>query len=177
MLNVTVLRGLGHTKQEVGSREVPVADFKHILDQSFGVALLQCEIGDLERDEARYDVNCHPDVPDISDPIGGIQDEAVVDFVGLHLHVLDVPAVNVLLGERLDRGLFVSDVPFLRFHKTPEKAMRGGRLDSEDDLRWQVVLVSDLQQSENIFSRQIPNVLCVTEVYFSFCSRCNTTSS
>lgn len=97
-------------------------------------------------------VNRHLNVADVSDPVGGIEDEGVVNFAGLYLHVLNVPAVNVLLGKCLDRGLFGSDVALLRFDKTPEKAMRGGCLDCEYNLRWQVVLVSDLQQSENIFS-------------------------
>lgn len=152
VLNVTMLRGLSQTIQEVDSRKVSVGDFEHILSQCLGGALFQREIGDLKWDEAWDDVNRHPNVADIGDPIGGIEDESVIDFVGLHLHVLDVPTVNVLLGKCLDRGLFGSDVALLRFNKTPEKAMRRGYLDCEYNLRWQVVLVSDLQQSENIFS-------------------------
>lgn len=152
MLNVTMPRRLSQTIQEVDSRKVSVGDFEHLLGQCLGGAFLQREIGDLKWDEAWDDVNRHPNVIDISDPIGGIEDESVIDFAGLHLHVLDVPTVNVLLGKCLDRGLFGSDVALLRFDKTPENAMRRGYLDCEYNLRWQVVLVSDLQQSENIFS-------------------------
>lgn len=152
VLNVTMLRGLSQTIQEVDSRKVSVGDFEHILGQCLGGALFQWEIGDLKWDEAWDDVNRHPNVADIGDSIGGIEDESVIDFAGLHLHVLDVPTVYVLLGKCLDRGLFGSDVALLLFDKTPEKAMRRGYLDCEYNLRWQVVLVSDLQQSENIFS-------------------------
>lgn len=152
VLNVTELRGLSQTIQEVDSRKVSVGDFEHILGQCLGCTLVQSEIGDLKWDEAWDDVNRHPNVTDISDAIGGIEDQSVIDFVGLHLHVLDVPIVNVLLGKCLDRGLFGSDVALLRFDKTPENAMRRGYLDCEYNLRWQVVLVSDLQQSENIFT-------------------------
>ncbi|KAG7221388.1 hypothetical protein INR49_017264 [Caranx melampygus] len=105
---------------------------------------------DLKWDEAWDDVNRHPNVADVSDPVGGVEDEGVVGFVRLHLHVLDVPIVNVLLAKRLDRGLFGSNVALLCFDKTAEKAMRGGYLDCEYNLRWQVVLMSDLQRSENI---------------------------
>lgn len=49
------------------------------------------------------DVNRHPNVTDISDPVGDIKDEGVIDFVGFHLHVLNVPSVNVLLGKCLER--------------------------------------------------------------------------
>lgn len=149
---MTTLRGLSQTVQEVDSRKVSVGDFEHVLGQRLGGALVQREIGDLKWDEAWDDVDRHPNVADVSHPVGGIEDESVVHFVRLHLHVLDVPTVNVLLCERLDRGLFSSDVALLRFDKAPEIAMRRGYLDCEQDLRWQVVLVSDLQQSENIFT-------------------------
>ena len=130
-----------------------VGYFEHIHGQCLGGTLVQSDIRDLKWDEAWDDVNRHPNVVDISDPVGGIEDESVVDFAGLHLHVLDVPTVNVLLGKCLDRGLFGSDVALL--DKTPEKAMRRGYLDGEYNLRWQVVLMSDLQQSENIFTGYI----------------------
>lgn len=150
VLNVTMLRGLSQTVQEVDSRKVSAGDFEHILGQCPGGALTQCDIGDLKWDEAWDDVNRHPNVIDIRDPVGGIKDESVIDFAGIHLHVLDVPTVNVLLGKCLDGGLFGSDVAL--FVKTAEKTMRRGYLDYKYNLRWQVVLVSDLQQSENIFS-------------------------
>lgn len=152
VLNVTMLRGLSQTIGEVDSRKVSVGDFEHILGQRLGGTLIQREIKDLKWDEAWDDVNRHPNAVDVCHPIGGIKDESVVHFVGLHLHVLDVPTVNVLLGKRLDRGLFGSDVALPRFDKTPENAMRRGYLHCEYNLRWQVVLVSDLQQSENIFT-------------------------
>lgn len=148
---MTMMWGLGQTIQEVDSRKVSVGDFEHILGQCLGGPLVQCEIRDLKWDEAWDDVNRHPNVADISDPVGGIKDKSVVHFAGLHLHVLDVRTVNVLLGECLDRRLFGSDVALLRFDKTSEKAMRWGYLDCEYNLRWQVVLVSELQQSENMF--------------------------
>lgn len=44
MLNVTVLRGLSQTIQEVDSRKVSVGDFKHILGQCLGGSLVQREI-------------------------------------------------------------------------------------------------------------------------------------
>lgn len=150
MLNVTMLRGLGQTIQKVDTRKVSVCDFEHILGQWLRGALVQCDIGDLKWDEAWDNVNRHPNVADISDPVGGIEDESVVDFAGLHLHVLDVPTVNVLLGKCLDRRLFGSDVALL--DKTPEKAIQRGYLDCEYNIWWQVVLVSDLQRWENIFS-------------------------
>lgn len=99
---------------------------------------------DLKWDKMWYDVNRHTDVGDVCDPVGGVQEEGVIDFVGLRLHILDVPPVDVLLCKRLDRRLLGSDITFFRFHKPPEKAMRGGCLDCEYDLRRQVVLMSDL---------------------------------
>lgn len=143
VLNVTMLRGLSQAIQEVDSRKVSVVDFEHILGQCLGGALIQRDIGDLKWDEAWDDVNRHLDVVDISDPVGGFEDESVIEFAGLHLHVLDVPTVNVLLGKCLDRGLFGSDVALL--DKTPEKAMRWGYLDCEYNLIWQVVFMSELQ--------------------------------
>lgn len=148
-----MLRGHSQTVQEVDSSKMTVGYFEHIHGQCLGGTLVQSDIRDLKWDEAWDDVNRHPNVVDISDPVGGIEDESVVDFAGLHLHVLDVPTVNVLLGKCLDRGLFGSDVALL--DKTPEKAMRRGYLDGEYNLRWQVVLMSDLQQSENIFTGYI----------------------
>lgn len=126
VLNVTVLRGLSQTIQEVVSRKVSVGDFEHIFSKSLGGALVQREIEDLNWDEAWDDVNRHPNVVDISHSVGSIEDESVVHFVGLRLHVLDVPTVNVLLGKCPDRGLFGSDVALLRIGKTPDKAMRWG---------------------------------------------------
>lgn len=154
MLDVSVLRGLSHRVQEVDPRKVFVGDFEHVFRQSLGGALAQGDIGDLERDEAWDDVDRHPNVADIRDPVGGVQDESVVHSAGLHLHVLDVPAVHVLLGERLDRRLFGSDVALV--DKMPEKAMRRADSDCEHDLRWQVVLVSDLHGLENIFNLKCP---------------------
>lgn len=150
---MTVLRGHSQIVQEVDSSKMSVGNSEHIHGQCLGGALVQSDIRDLKWDEAWDDVNRHPNVVDISDPVGSIEDESVVDFARLHLHVLDVPTVNVLLGKCLDRGLFGSDVALL--DKTPEKAMRRGYLDGEYNLRWQVVLVSDLQQSENIFTGYI----------------------
>lgn len=95
------------------------------------------------------DVNSYSNVANISDPIGGVQDEGVIYAVGLHLNVLDVPLVNVLLVKCLDRGLFASDIALLGLDKAPEKAMRWSNLDCEHDLRWQVVLMGDLSQSRN----------------------------
>lgn len=150
MLYVTVLRGLNQMKKEVESRKVSVADFEHILGQRLGGALVQREIGHSKWDEEGDDVNNHRDVADVCDPVGGVEDEGVVEFAGHRLHVLDVAAVNVVLGERLDRGLFGSDVTLRRLDETPEKAVRWGHLDCEHNLRWQVVLVGDLQRTENI---------------------------
>lgn len=147
VLNVTMLWGLSQTVQEVDSRKVSAGDSEHILGQCPGGALIQRDIGDLKWDEAWDDVNRHFNVVDICDPVGGIKDESVSDFAGLHLHVLYVPTVNVLLRKCLDGGLFGSDVAL--FVKTSEESMRRGHLDFEYNLRWQVVLVSDLQQSEN----------------------------
>lgn len=147
---MTMLRGLSQTVQEVDSREMSAGDFKQILGQCPGGTLIQCEIGDLKWDEAWDDVNRHSNVVDISDPVGGIKDESVIDFALLHLHVVDVPIVYVLLGKCLDRRLFGSDVAL--FVKTPEKTMRRRYLDNEYNLRWQVVLMSELQESENIFN-------------------------
>lgn len=147
VLNVTMLRGLSQIVQEVDSREVSAGDFKHIMGQRPGSTLIQSDIGDLKGDEAWDDVNWHPNVTDVSDPVGGIKDEGVIGFARLHLHVLDVSTVNVFLGKCLNGGLFGSDVAF--FVKTSEKSMRRGYLDYEYNLRWQVILMSNLQQSEN----------------------------
>lgn len=143
---MTMLRGLSQTVQEVESREMTAGDFKQILGQRPGGTLIQCEIGDMQWDEAWDDVNRHSNVVDISDPVGGIKDERVIDFALLHLHVLDVPIVYVLLGKCLDRGLFGSDVAL--FDKTSEKTVRRCYLDNEYNLRWQVVLMSELRESE-----------------------------
>lgn len=102
-------------------------------------------------DETWDDVDRHLDITDVSYAIGGVKDEGVVHLVWLNLHVLNVPTVNVSLAKGLDRRLFGSDVTLLCLDKTPEKAMRRGGLDCEYNLRWQVVLMSDLQTSENIF--------------------------
>lgn len=147
-----MLRRFSQTIQEVNPREVFVDHFEHILSKCLRGSLVQSEIEDLEWDEAWDDVNRHPNVTNISDPIGGVEDESVVDFARLHLHVLNVPTVNILLGKCLDRRLFSSDVALLCFHKTPEKAMRRARRHCEYNLGWQVVFMSDLHQSENIFS-------------------------
>lgn len=157
VLNVTVLWGLSQAIKEVASRKVFVCDFQHILCQRLGSALVHSEIRDLKGDEQRDDVNRHSNVVDVGDPVGGVESEGVVHIVRLHLHVLDVPVVNVILGKRLDRGLFGSDVALFRFNKTPEKAMRWGYLDCKHNLRWQVVLVGDLPQSEKI---QLLNLKC-----------------
>lgn len=103
----------------------------------------------MEWDEAWDDIDRHPDVVDICDPVGSIKDERVIDFAGLHLHVLDVPVLYVLLGKCLDGGLFGSDVAL--FVKTPEKTMRRGHPDVEHNLRWQIVLMSYLRYLGNIF--------------------------
>lgn len=79
-----------------------VGDFEHILSQSLGSSLLQREIRGVEGDEQRDDVDRHPNVTDDSDPVAGVQDDAVVSFARLHLHILNVSAVDVVLGERLD---------------------------------------------------------------------------
>lgn len=129
---MTVLRGLNHTVQDVDSREVSAGDSQHILGQRPGGALLQSEIGDLQRDEARDDVNGHPNVPDVSDPVGGAEDESVAGFVWLCLHVLDVPTVDVLLGKCGDGRHFGSDVAL--FVKPPQEAMRRRYADCEHDL-------------------------------------------
>lgn len=129
VFNVTVVWGLSQTIQEVDSRKVSVSDFEQILCQCFGGTLFQRDIGNLKWDEAWDDVNRHPNATDVSDPVGGVQDERVIDFVGLNLHVLDVATVNVFLGKCLDRGLLGSDVAL--FDKTPEKAMRRSYLDCE----------------------------------------------
>lgn len=152
MLHVAVPRALSQTIQEVDSRKVPVGDFEHVLGQRLGRALVEREIGDLKRDEAWDDVDRHRDSGDLSHPVGGIQDERVVHSLGFRLHVLDVPAVDVLLGKRVDRGVLGSDVALLRFDVTPEKAMRRGHFDCECNLRRQIVLVSDLQRSKNTHS-------------------------
>lgn len=102
MLNVTMLRGLRQAIEEVDSCEVSVGDSEHILSQSFGSALLQSEIRDVEGDEQRDDVHRHPNVTDDRDPVGGVEDDAVVSSARLHLHILKVSAVDVVLGERLD---------------------------------------------------------------------------
>lgn len=148
MLNVAMLWGISHTIKEVESRKVFVCDFQHILRQRLGSTLVHSEIGNLKRDEQWDDVNRHSNVADVSDPVGGAETEGVVQIVRLRLHVLDVPVVNVFLGKCLDRGLFGSDVALFRFNKTSEEAMRWGYLDCKHNLRWQVVLVGDLPQSE-----------------------------
>lgn len=160
MLDVTMLRGLSQIIKEVDSRKVSIGDFEHILRQCFGRTFVQCDIGDLKWDEQGDDVYKHFNVSDISDPVGGIKDEGVVDFVWLHLHILNVPAVDVILGKCVDRGLFGSDVALFRFNKTPEKAIRWGYLYGEHNLRWQVVLVGDLQESEYIWSLNLKCLLC-----------------
>lgn len=148
VLNSTVLRGLNQSVQEVDSREVSAGDSQHVLGQRPGGALLQSEIGDLERDEAWDDVNRHPNVTDVSDPVGGVEDESVTGFVWLCLYVLDVPTVDVLLGKCRDGRHFGSDVAL--FVKTPQEPMRRCYADCEHDLGRQVVFVSDLQQLHNL---------------------------
>ena len=145
VLDATVERRLRHTEQEVDSREVPVGDPEHLLSQGLGAALVQSEVGHLQRDEARDDVQRHPDARDLRDPVGGVEDEHVVDLVGFCLHVLNVPRVDVLLGERRRRGLPGSHVALSGFLKAPQEAVRGRLPHCEHDLRWEVVLVSDLQ--------------------------------
>lgn len=157
---MTMLRGLSQVVKEVDSRKVAVGNSEHILRQGSGRTLVQCEIGGLKRDEQGDDVHRHFNVSDIGDPVGGIQDEGVAGFVRFHLHVLDVPAVDVVLGKCADGGLFGSDVTFLRLDKTPEKPVRRGYLYAEHNLRWQVVLVGDLQRSDNIWWLNLKCLVC-----------------
>lgn len=144
VLNMTVLRGLNQTVQEVDSREVSAGDSQHVLGQRPGGALLQSDIGDLQRDEAWDDVNGHPNVTDVGDPVGGVEDESIPGCVWLCLHILDVPTVDVLLGECRDGRHFGSDIAL--FVETPQEPMRRRYADCEYDLRRQVVFMSDLQQ-------------------------------
>lgn len=144
VLNVTMLRGLNQTVQEVDSREVSAGDSQHILGQCPGGALFQTDIGDLQWDEAWDDVNGHPNVTDMSDPVGGVEDESITGFIWLCLHVLDVPTVDVLLGKCRDAGHFGSDVALSV--KTPQEPMRRRYTDCEHYLRRQVIFVSDLQR-------------------------------
>lgn len=148
VLNVTVQRGLNQTVEEVDSGEVWAGDSQHILGQRPGGALLQSEIGDLQRDEAWDDVNGHPNVTDVGDPVGGVEDESVTGLVWLCLHVLDVPTVDVLLGKCRDSRHFGSNEAL--FVKTPQEPMRRRCADREYDLRRQVVFMSDLQQLQNL---------------------------
>lgn len=148
MLNVTVLRGLNQTVEEVDSSEVSAADSQHILGQRLAAALWQGDIGDLQRDEAWDDVNGHPNVTDVCDPVGGIEDESVTGFVWLCLHVLDVPTVDVLLGKCRDGRHFGSNVAL--FVKTPQEPLRRRDADCEYDLGRQVVFMSDLQQLQKL---------------------------
>lgn len=148
VLNVTVLRGRDHTVQEVDSREVSAGDSQHVSGQRPGGALWQGDVGDLQWDEAWDDVNGHPDVTDARDPVGGVEDESVAGFVRLCLHVLDVPTVDVLLGESRDGRQFGSDVALVV--RTPQEAMRRRYADCEHDLGGQVVFMSDLQQLQNL---------------------------
>lgn len=147
VLNMTVLRGLNQTVQEVDSREVSAGDSQHILGQCLGGALFQSDIGDLQWDEAWDDVNGHPNVTDVSDPVGGVEDKSVTGFIWLGLHVLDVPAVDVLLGKCCDAGRFGSDVAL--FVKTPQEPVKRRHRDCEHYLRRQVIFVSDLQRLRN----------------------------
>lgn len=147
VLNVTVLRGLNHAVQEVDSREVWAGDAQHVLGQRPGGALFHSDIGDLQWDEAGDDVNRHANVTDVSDPVGGVEDESVTGFIWLCLHVLDVPAVDVLLGKCRDAGRFGSDVAL--FVKAPQEPVRRRHRDCEHDLRRQVIFVSDLQRLRN----------------------------
>lgn len=147
VLHVAVPRGLDQAVQEVDSREVWAGDAQHILGQRPGGALFQSEVGHSQRDEAWDDVNGHPNVTDVSDPVGGVEDESVTGFIWLCLHVLDVPAVDVLLGERRDAGRFGSDVAL--FVKTPQEPVRRRHRDCEHYLRRQVIFVGDLQRLRN----------------------------
>lgn len=148
VLNVTVLRGLHQTVQEVDSGEVSAGDSQHVLGQRLGAALFQGDIGDLQRDEAWDDVNGHRDVTDVSDPVGGVEDESIRGSAWLCLHVLDVPTVDVLLGECVDGRHFGSDVAL--FVEAPQEAVRRRYADCEHDLGRQVVFVSDLQRLRNL---------------------------
>lgn len=150
VLYVTMMWRFGQNIEEINSRKVTIGDFEHILGQCLCGTLSQSEISDVKRDMERDDVNRHPNIVNVSDPVGGVENEGVVHFVWLHLHILDVPAVNVLLGKCLDRQLFGSDVALLGFYKTPEKAVRWGGPDCKRNLRWQVVFMCDLQRTENI---------------------------
>lgn len=134
MLNVTVPWGLGQIIQEVDSGKVPVGDSEQFLRQCLGGALIHSEIVDLEWDETWDDVNRHPDVPHVCDSVGGVQDKGVVGFLRLFLHVLNVPVVDVLLGEGLDRVLFGTDVVILCFNKSPENTMQRFHLNCENNL-------------------------------------------
>lgn len=142
MLDVAMPRGLSQRVQEVDCGEVATGDGEHVLRERPGAAFVQRDVGDPQRDEAWDDVDSHPDAADVRDPISGVKDERVVDFVGFVLHVLDVAAVHVLLGERLDWRLFGSDVAL--FVETPEKTVRRGHPDFEHNLGWQIVLMSYL---------------------------------
>lgn len=148
VLNVTVLWGLHQTVQEVDSGEVSAGDSQHVLGQRLGAALFQGDIGDLQRDEAWDDVNGHRDVTDVSDPVGGVEDESISGSAWLCLHVLDVPTVDVLLGKCVDGRHFGSDVAL--FVETPQEAVRRRYADCEHDLGRQVVFVSDLQRLRHL---------------------------
>lgn len=121
-----------------------VVDLKYFLCQGLVATFFHGEIEDVKWDATGYDIDRHANVAYVGDAIGGLQDKGVVDFVGLHLHVLDASAVNVLLGKCLDRRLLASDVTLVCFHKMSEKAMIGTRLDCERDLRWHIVFMCDL---------------------------------
>lgn len=143
MLDVAVPRGLDQRVQEVDRGKVAAGDFEHFLRESPDAAFVQRDVRDQQRDEAWDDIHKHPDATDVRDPVGGVEDERVVEFVGLVLHVLDVAAVDVLLSERLDGRLLGSDVAL--FVETPEKTVRRGHPDFEHNLRWQIVLMSYLR--------------------------------
>lgn len=148
MLDVAVPWRLDHCVQEVDCSKVATGDSEHFLRESPDTAFVQRDVRDEQRDEAWDNIDRHLDAADVRDPVGGVQDECVVEFVGLVLHVLDVAAVDVLLSERLDRRLLGSDVAL--FVETPEKTMRWGHPDFEHNLRWQIVLMSYLRYLGNI---------------------------
>lgn len=143
MLDVAVPRRLDQRVQEVDRGKVAAGDFEHFLRESPDAAFVQRDVRDQQRDEAWDDIHRQPDAADVRDPVGGVEDERVVEFVGLVLHVLDVAAVDVLLSERLDGRLLGSDVAL--FVETPEKTVRRGHPDFEHNLRWQIVLMSYLR--------------------------------